>query len=163
VRQAPAGNVPIHLRIPAWSAEARVTINGTPLEAVSEPGSYLKISRVWKAGDTVVLNVPMQLHAEGFADMPQVQALLIGPIVLAGQFPKGDIPAALMLENGPKVDKVPPVPIRPLVTHGQPLESVLAPVTGAPLTYVTSGQVQAITFKPLNQSWERYAVYWQTV
>jgi len=163
VRRAPAGRLPIHLRIPAWSPDARVSINGKPLDVIAEPGSYMKISRTWKTGDTVVLELPMQLRSEGFADAPQIQALLIGPIVLAGQFPKGDIPDALMHEQGPKIDKLPPLSVPPLVTGGKSLESVVEPVNGAPLTYVTVNQKQNFMFKPLNQSWERFAVYWETV
>ena len=53
IRQAPGEAVPIHLRIPAWSADARVSINGSPLEVIAEPGSYLRISRKWLVGDTV--------------------------------------------------------------------------------------------------------------
>jgi len=162
VRQAPAEKLPIHLRIPAWSLDARVSVNGEPLEVVAEPGSYMKISRTWKAGDTVELELPMQLHSESFADEPQVQALLVGPIVLAGQISKGDIPTALMHEQGPQIDKLPPLQIRPLVTGGKPLETVVRPVDGSPLTYVTVNQPQNVTFKPLNRSWERFAVYWET-
>ena len=163
VRQAPAWQLPIHVRIPAWSPEARVSINDVPLDVIAEPGSYMKISRAWKAGDTVVLDLPMQLHSERFADAPQVQALLVGPIVLAGQFPKGTIPEALMHEQGPKIAKVSALQVPSLVTSGQPLEAIVKPVNDAPLTYVTTGQPQNITFRPLNQSWERFAVYWDTV
>jgi len=163
VRRAPTGRLPIHLRIPAWSPDARVSINGKPLDVVAEPGSYLKISRAWKAGDTVVLELPMKLHSESFDDAAQIQALLVGPIVLAGQFPKGDIPDALMHEQGPQISKAPPVQVPPLVTGGKPLESVVVPVIGEPLTYITVNQPQNFAFKPLNQSWERFAVYWETV
>jgi len=162
VRLAPAEKLPIHLRIPAWSPNARVSVNGEPLEVVAEPGSYMKISRTWKAGDTVELELPMQLYSESFADEPQVQAILVGPIVLAGQIPKGDIPTALMHEQGPQIGKLPPLQIRPLVTGGKPLETVVRPVDGSPLTYVTVNQPQNVTFKPFNRSWERFTVYWET-
>ena len=163
IRQAPAGQLPIHVRIPAWSPEARVSINDVPLDVIGEPGSYMKISRAWKAGDTVVLDLPMQLHSEHFADAPQLQALLVGPIVLAGQFPMGTIPEALMHKQGPKIDEVSPLRVPSVVTSGRPLETIVKPVNDAPLTYVTTRQPQNITFRPLNQSWERFAVYWDTV
>ncbi len=163
IRRAPGDAMPIHLRIPAWSPDARISINGNPLDVIAEPGSYLKISRHWQAGDCVQLELPMRLHSESFADSPQVQALLVGPIVLAGQIPKGDIPVALMHEQGPQIGKLPPLQIGPIVTGGKPLETVVKPVEGSPLTYVTVDQPQSAVFKPLNQSWERFAVYWQTV
>jgi uncharacterized protein len=163
IRRARAGNLAIHLRVPAWSPQARVTINGRPLDVIAEAGSYMKISRNWQVGDTVDLELPMQLHSEGFADAPQMQALLVGPIVLAGQFPKGQIPDALMHEQGPQIAKLPPLQVPRLVTGGKPLETVVKPAGGSPLTYVTENQPQNVMFKPLNQSWERFAVYWETV
>jgi len=163
IRRAPAASLPIHLRIPAWSPDARVLVNGKPLDAIAEPGSYMKISRPWRTGDTVTLELPMRLRSERFADAPQIQALLIGPIVLAGQFAKGDIPDALMHEQGPQISKASPVKVPPLVTGGKPLKSVVEPVKGVPLTYITVNQKQNFTFKPLNHSWERFAVYWETV
>jgi DUF1680 family protein len=163
IRRAPGEAVPIHLRIPAWSPNARVSINGRILDVIAEPGSYMKISRTWQTGDIVELELPMQLHSEGFADAPQLQALLVGPIVLAGQFPAGHIPDALMHEQGPQIAKLPPPQVPPLVTGGKPLETIVKPVDGSSLAYVTVNQPQNVTFKPLNQSWERFAVYWETV
>ena len=68
-----------------------------------------------------------------------------------------------MHEQGPKIDKVSPLQIPALVTGGRPLETVVEPANAAPLTYATVNQPQNVTFKPLNQSWERFAVYWDTV
>jgi len=55
----------IHVRIPGWTTEeAAVKINGRPLEAVADPGSYLAIRRVWQDGDTISVSLPMQLRQE---------------------------------------------------------------------------------------------------
>ena len=41
----------IHLRIPNWTTEeAQVKVNGRPLEAIADPGSYLAIRRAWRDG-----------------------------------------------------------------------------------------------------------------
>ncbi|MGH9604994.1 MAG: hypothetical protein ACRD3N_04780 [Terracidiphilus sp.] len=34
------------------------------------------------------------------------------------------------------------------------------PIPGEPLTFRTTGQEKDVTLKPLNQSWQRFAVYW---
>ncbi len=93
---------------PSWTSDAaRVLVNGKPLDAGATPGSYLRIARKWKKGDEVVLEMPMTLRTEGFADDPSWQAVLVGPIVLAGQFAKGDIPATQTKQHGPNLQQTP--------------------------------------------------------
>jgi hypothetical protein len=89
IEKTPAKAWTLRLRIPAWTtAENSVAINGKRLEASGTPGSYLTLTRVWKAGDRVELTMPMRLTAEPLADDRTQQAFLYGPLVLAGQFPK---------------------------------------------------------------------------
>ncbi|WP_129664100.1 glycoside hydrolase family 127 protein [Phytoactinopolyspora endophytica] len=54
VASAPARDVEIALRIPAWATDA--TLDGRPVTA----GGYSRVSRTWTAGDEVVLELPMQ-------------------------------------------------------------------------------------------------------
>ncbi len=49
----------LHLRIPAWCADASVRVNGEPVEAHPTPGDYFPLRRTWKTGDTVTLTLPM--------------------------------------------------------------------------------------------------------
>src|SRR5437667_7100402 len=75
----------MRLRIPGWLRSApTVTINGKTLDASAAPGSYLTLTRAWKAGDRVELDLPMHLHVEAMPDDPGMQAFLYGPLVLAG-------------------------------------------------------------------------------
>jgi DUF1680 family protein len=58
------GTVPDHeysvfLRIPAWAKEASISINGKPRLEPLLPGSYAEISRKWKKGDIIELDLPM--------------------------------------------------------------------------------------------------------
>ena len=77
---------PIRLRIPGWSKQTRVTVNGKEQE--SKSGSYLVLNRDWVAGDKIVLSLDMRCRlvrspdgspksADGF------RALVRGPLVLA--------------------------------------------------------------------------------
>ena len=52
----------LKLRIPAWAEGAHLRINGAE-EAVPKAGSFAEVRRTWKAGDTVVLTVPMAIRA----------------------------------------------------------------------------------------------------
>jgi hypothetical protein len=80
----------VHVRIPAWTtAAAEVKVNGRPLEAVADPGSYLAIRRVWKDGDTINLSLPMTLRTESLAGDDSVAAALYGPLVLAADLGAG--------------------------------------------------------------------------
>lgn len=51
----------LFLRIPAWCEKAEVLVNGEYVEKSVRLGSYLPISRVWKQGDEVQLNLSMSV------------------------------------------------------------------------------------------------------
>jgi DUF1680 family protein len=75
----------LHLRIPAWcKSVSALTVNGKDLEVATRNG-YATISRNWKAGDVVLLRLPMPVERV-YAD-PRVKAdvgrvaLQRGPIV----------------------------------------------------------------------------------
>jgi hypothetical protein len=50
---------PLYLRIPRWCDKANITINEDVSEMSTRGGSFFMISRVWKAGDEVKLQMPM--------------------------------------------------------------------------------------------------------
>ena len=50
---------PLQLRIPAWARGASVTINGRPAAGTVKSGTFFAVNREWKAGDTVMLDLPM--------------------------------------------------------------------------------------------------------
>jgi hypothetical protein len=75
----------LHLRIPGWCKETpKITINDKPADAKAEK-EYVTLSRSWKAGDVVRLNLPMSVERI-YAD-PKVKAdigrvaLQRGPVV----------------------------------------------------------------------------------
>ncbi len=69
IEKTPSAPWALRLRIPAWtSAENSVSINGKRLEAAGTPGSYLTLTRAWKAGDRVELTMPMRVTAEPTSD-----------------------------------------------------------------------------------------------
>ncbi len=92
VTAAPAGEWTMQLRHPAWAEKGFVVkVNG---QAVPETkaGSYAVIQRTWKAGDVVEVQMPFQLHTEGFQDNPNRRAVMNGPVVLAAIVPTTVVP-----------------------------------------------------------------------
>jgi len=73
------------LRVPSWLQSAlSVKINGKTLDASASPGSYLTLSRVWKPGDRFEMQLPIQLRIEAMPDGSKLEAVLYGPVMLAG-------------------------------------------------------------------------------
>ncbi len=73
----------LRLRIPEWSKQNAVKVNGREHDAV-EPGSYLALKRTWNAGDTVELSFDMSIHAwVGDGSCSGKVSLYRGPLLLA--------------------------------------------------------------------------------
>jgi DUF1680 family protein len=51
----------LHVRIPAWCERPSMVVGVAPPTQVM-PGSYARIDRIWSAGDTVQLELPMSFH-----------------------------------------------------------------------------------------------------
>jgi len=75
------------VRIPAWSEKTGLFVNGEPVEA--RAGSYARLTRAWKKGDSVLLTLDLRVrpvcpedYGVNSADAP-FMALRRGPIVLA--------------------------------------------------------------------------------
>jgi DUF1680 family protein len=153
----------MHLRVPAWTTEqARITLNGRALDIVPQPGTYVNLTREWTAGDHVELEMPMRLTREVLGDDPSMQAFLYGPLVLAGQFPMGQLSFDLLHKNEEPKVKDAPLAVPTLAAKGDNLEQWIVPVEGQEMTFRTQGiGGEQITLKPLNESWQRFAVYFQ--
>ncbi|MCG3150738.1 MAG: hypothetical protein PCFJNLEI_04239 [Verrucomicrobiae bacterium] len=48
------------LRIPQWSKQTKVRVNGQAV--VAQPGTYLELNRKWKAGDKITFELDFRLH-----------------------------------------------------------------------------------------------------
>ncbi len=90
----------LKLRWPAWAKSGfEVSVNGDPVKAAGQPGSWLPLKRTWKRGDTVSVRMPFRLRTEGFADNPDRFAFLNGPIVLCAQVKPGQPFPAVVAER----------------------------------------------------------------
>ena len=160
IAKAPPSAWTLRLRIPSWTSGAALKVNGRALETTPGAGSYANITRTWKKGDRIDLEVPMSLVAEPFADEPQTQAFLYGPIVLAGDLGAQGLTDELVNnQQGPEVNRS-PMSVPDLRASGKKLEDWIKPDGSAPLTFRAAASSGSVTMKPLNQLWGRFAAYW---
>jgi DUF1680 family protein len=80
----------LHFRIPVWTANASISVNGKRVLDAATPGGFASVERKWKTGDRVDLEFPMLLRLEPLdVHHEDTVALLSGPLVL---FPLGKGP-----------------------------------------------------------------------
>ena len=69
------------LRIPAWTREPTLLLNGRPQPIALRPGSVASLRRLWKAGDTLELTLPQSFRTEAIDNQhPDTVALMRGPV-----------------------------------------------------------------------------------
>ncbi|MGC2196621.1 MAG: beta-L-arabinofuranosidase domain-containing protein [Terriglobales bacterium] len=84
----------LKLRIPEWAQDARIEVNGKRWPGSPTPGTFASISRQWRGGDHMDLQLPRKMRLESIHPKhPETVALLCGPLVLF----------ALNHESGPPV------------------------------------------------------------
>ncbi|MBW6532516.1 glycoside hydrolase family 127 protein [Sphingomonas sp. RRHST34] len=74
----------LHVRIPAWASGAAVRVNDRAVSKVVTPGAFLPITRVWRDGDRVEIDLPFALRAEPMTDRADMVSLHHGPNFLVG-------------------------------------------------------------------------------
>jgi len=149
----------INLRIPYWVKGGAVKINGTTLPAFASPTSYLTLNRIWRSGDKIELNLPMELHIDRMPDDETIQAVMYGPLVLAARFD----PVSKEMTYGDYEPKAsPPYKVPEIVADPAKPAAWVEPDAKPPLLFHGVGQSQPLTLVPLNEViHERYAVYWK--
>jgi hypothetical protein len=72
----------LRLRIPAWSAKAKIRLNDAPVYPRTNAG-FATLDRRWKTGDQIAIRFDMTRRLEPIhARHPDIVALLEGPLVL---------------------------------------------------------------------------------
>ncbi len=73
----------LHWRIPQWAEGAAMAVNGKRAAVEVVPGTFAQLSREWKNGDRIDLELPMRMRLEPLDSRhPQMVAMLRGALVL---------------------------------------------------------------------------------
>jgi len=152
----------LHVRVPYWATRGvTVKVNGKQEKISAKPASYITVKRKWKSGDKLEIHLPMSLHIAPIPDDHTVQAMMYGPVVLAGRLGGQDLTKEMiygpLAPNGKKT-----FPVPDMVSSEKETPSWVEPVRGQRLVFHTMGQAQNITLVPLYKLFdERYTVYWK--
>ena len=143
-----AGRFPVALRIPGWAVgRAVVTVNGEPFAPEIARG-YAVVTRTWRTGDVVAIDLPLDLRIEPTPGDAGTIAILRGPVVLAADL-------------GPVTDTweaADPAMV------GSDLLAGFAPASPGQATFTTHGVLRPSdrTFVPFYRQYERRsAVYFR--
>jgi DUF1680 family protein len=83
VHASPARHFTLYLRIPAWTQGARIEVNGKAWSGAVTPGTFAALTRTWRDGDRIDLELPRRMRLEPLdAQHPDTVALMCGPLVL---------------------------------------------------------------------------------
>ena len=165
----------VRVRIPYWATrDVAIRVNGRPEKADVTPGTYAAIEREWRDGDRIEVALPMHLHTAPAPDDPTVQAMMYGPLVLAGRMGKWGLTEERILgPSGPssfgdldEADEMPnrhPFAMPQLGTANAKAADWIVPVNeGEPLQFRTNGLAKELEVSPLYQVLdERYTVYFK--
>lgn len=143
----------IMIRYPYWAEDGiQIRINGKEKRIKEEPGSFICLSREWKDGDQIVVDIPFSLRLEAMPDNENRVAVMYGPLVMAGD---------LGPENDPGSNDPLYVPV--FLTSDRNPDNWFEAVEGETNTFKSHdiGRPRDVTIKPFYSTHERrYTVYW---
>ena len=163
------------IRYPSWVKDGalKIFVNGKATTFNAHPSSYVSIERLWKAGDEVLIILPMHNSIEHLPNVPHYIAIMHGPILLGAKTGTEDLKGLIAddsrwghIPSGQKlpVDKAPIIIVDDMtrITEG------LVPVKDKPLFFTIPGMKM---INPINVVLEpfylihdaRYMMYWMTL
>ncbi len=113
-------NFSLHFRVPGWSRDVAVKVNGVGVDVKCIPGTWATIERTWNPGDRVEITIPLRLRMLPVdRQHPHRVAVVRGPSVLVldadhheaeFRLPESDdeLNTWLVAENEPNVYRVAP-------------------------------------------------------
>lgn len=74
---------PLYLRIPSWTQDITVKVNGKKQKIDNATGKYVRIERKWKDGDRVELVMPMSVSTDVWESNKGSVSVNYGPLTLS--------------------------------------------------------------------------------
>ncbi len=139
----------VKVRHPGWARRGfEIKVNGEAVEA-GQPGSYVSLKREWKEGDRIEVQMPFELREEGFADKPEREAVMDGPLVLAADINMKQPFPGIVSGTGSWLGELHPV--------ANQTETFTGPVFRVP----GQEQPESLTLEPFYKLYRHnYEVYW---
>jgi DUF1680 family protein len=163
----------LRVRVPSWTAgEPTVILNGTRLRGAvlaanpTGAGGWVVVSRHWRPGDWLQVTLPMRLAFTPAPDVPSIQAVTYGPVVLTGlygaSYAAADLPpgpgtpaAPSSAASGAAADTIAPLPVLDTTS--------IRRVAAQPMTFEATADDQPITMVPVARAQHvPYTVYWRS-
>lgn len=162
----------LNLRYPSWVKEGalKITVNGKEVPVDQGSSSYISLSREWKKGDKVVMEMPMSISVEQLPDQSNYYSILYGPIVLAAKTGNEDMQGLFADDSrGGHIAHGRQIPMKDLpilVSEPDAIASLVKPVERKSLTFKLTNlysekypeEMELIPFFRLHES--RYIIYW---
>jgi hypothetical protein len=74
---------PLKFRVPAWTHDVSVKVNGVAVDVAGRPGTWAALERRWNSGDRIDLTLPLALRMQAVdRQHPDRVAVVRGPVVL---------------------------------------------------------------------------------
>jgi hypothetical protein len=166
--EAPAEPFTLRIRHPHWlnTNTLAVRINGAAIAAESRPGGFAALTRVWKPGDRVHIELPMRVRVVRQPRTADWLSLFYGPILLAGELGSEGLEQRDFIGSYTPGKALMPLSRAPMFLAGSDDELLdgVRPVPGQPATFRTDGIVKPrdVTLAPFFRvHFQRYAMYWQ--
>jgi DUF1680 family protein len=118
VDRAPGTPFALKLRVPAWSPDMSIRVNGADSGVACRAGEWAVVTRSWSKGDRVEIRIPLRFRMEAVdRQHPGRVAIVRGPVVFALDYnyhdPAFELPKTeaevnrwLVADDGPAVFRV---------------------------------------------------------
>jgi len=153
----------LNVRIPYWVTRGgTISLNGEALPEFSSPSSYLTLARTWKDGDRVEVRLPFRLHTEALAGDPTLQAVMYGPLVLAGRLGSENLNRSEIYLGYNPTPAGNPAPVPAINFDSKDPLGWVEPVPNQPASFRVTAGSERINLIPFYKVLgERYTVYWK--
>jgi DUF1680 family protein len=86
----------VRLRIPGWlEKRVQISVNGKPAAVEAAPGTFAALSRRWRKGDMIELELPFSFRTVAIEERaPNTVAVMRGPVMLTAIEPPAELAAS---------------------------------------------------------------------